>query len=224
MAATKSKNKKLKIKKRTMISLKEEKTSYIKEKIRNPRVFALFIIIIIAGLLFYFKGLFVAAIVNGEPITRLSLISQLEKKDGKQMLSTLVTQTLILQEAKKRKIDVNQQEIDADIKRIETGLSSQGQTLDQAMLAQGITKEDLVKDIRIQKLVEKMFVKDVKVTDSEVADFIDKNQSSIPTNLTPDDVKKQVRQQLEQQKLSTIFQTWLDSAQKNAKIQYFVNY
>lgn len=217
MAATK-------IKKRTTISLKEEKTSYIKEKIRNPRVFALFIIIIIAGLLFYFKGLFVAAIVNGEPITRLSLISQLEKKDGKQMLSTLVTQTLILQEAKKRKIDVSQQEIDADIKRIETSLTSQGQTLDQAMLAQGITKEDLSKDIKIQKLVEKMFVKDVKVADSEVTDYIDKNQSSIPTDLTPDDVKKQVRQQLEQQKLSENFQAWLDSSQKNAKIQYLVNY
>ena len=196
----------------------------ILEKLKTPRVFITLIIVIIAGLLFYFRGLFVAAIVNGEPITRLSLISQMEKKDGKQMLSTLITQTLILQEARKRKIDVSQQEIDADIKKIEAGLTSQGQTLDQAMLAQGITREDLSKDIRIQKLVEKMFAKDVKVADSEVTDYIDKNQSSIPTNLTSDDVKKQVRQQLEQQKLSANFQTWLDSAQKNAKINYFVNY
>lgn len=204
--------------------IKEDKESFILEKLKTPRVFITLIVIIIVGLLFYFKGLFVAAVINGEPITRLSLISQLEKKDGKQMLSTLVTQTLISQEAKKRKIDVSQQEIDADIKKIEAGLTGQGQTLDQAMLAQGITREDLIKDIKIQKLVEKMFAKEVKVTDGEVADFIDKNQSSIPTNLTPDDVKKQVRQQLEQQKLSTVFQTWLDNAQRNAKIQYFVNY
>lgn len=209
---------------KSVAKVKGDKRSFILGKLQNPRVFLPLIIIIIAGLLFYFKGLFVAAVVNGEPITRLSLISQLEKKDGKQMLSTLVTQALILQEAKKRKIDVTQQEIDADIKKIEAGLTSQGQTLDQAMLAQGITREDLIKDIKIQKLVEKMFAKEVKATDSEVADFIDKNQSSIPTDLTPDDVKKQVRQQLEQQKLSTIFQTWLDGAQKNAKIQYFVNY
>ncbi len=194
------------------------------EKLKTPRVFITLIVIIIAGLLFYFRGLFVAAVVNGEPITRLSLTSQMEKKDGKQMLSTLVTQTLISQEAKKRKIDVSQQEIDADIKKIETGLTGQGQTLDQAMLAQGITREDLSKDIRIQKLVEKMFAKDVKVADSEVTDYIDKNQSSIPTNLTPDDVKKQVRQQLEQQKLSANFQTWLERAQREAKINYFVNY
>lgn len=209
---------------KTVTKVKEDKRLFILEKLKTPRVFITLIVIIVAGLSFYFRGLFVAAVVNGEPITRLSLISQMEKKDGKQMLSTLVTQTLISQEAKKRKIDVSQQEIDADIKKIEAGLTSQGQTLDQAMLAQGITREDLIKDIKIQKLVEKMFAKDIKVADSEVTDYIDKNQSSIPTNLTPDDVKKQVRQQLEQQKLSTVFQTWLDSAQKNAKIQYLVNY
>lgn len=209
---------------KTVTKVKEDKRLFILEKLKTPRVFITLIVIIVAGLSFYFRGLFVAAVVNGEPITRLSLISQMEKKDGKQMLSTLVTQTLISQEAKKRKIDVSQQEIDADIKKIEAGLTSQGQTLDQAMFAQGITREDLIKDIKIQKLVEKMFAKDIKVADSEVTDYIDKNQSSIPTNLTPDDVKKQVRQQLEQQKLSTVFQAWLDSAQKNAKIQYFVNY
>lgn len=209
---------------KTVTKVKEDKRLFILEKLKTPRVFITLIVIIVAGLSFYFRGLFVAAVVNGEPITRLSLISQMEKKDGKQMLSTLVTQTLISQEAKKRKIDVSQQEIDADIKRIETGLTSQGQTLDQAMLAQGITREDLIKDIKIQKLVEKMFAKDIKVADSEVTDYIDKNQSSIPTNLSSDEVKKQVRQQLEQQKLSTVFQTWLDNAQKNAKIQYFVNY
>ncbi|MDO8621466.1 MAG: SurA N-terminal domain-containing protein [Candidatus Levybacteria bacterium] len=209
---------------KAVAKIKEDKKSFILEKLKTPRVFITLIVILVAGLLFYFRGLFVAAVVNGEPITRLSLISQMEKKDGKQMLSTLVTQTLISQEAKKSKIDVSQQEIDADIKKIEAGLTSQGQTLDQAMLAQGITREDLSKDIRIQKLVEKMFAKDVKVADSEVTDYIDKNQSSIPTNLTSDDVKKQVRQQLEQQKLSTVFQAWLDSAQKNAKINYFVNY
>ena len=209
---------------KAVAKIQENKRSFILEKLKMPRVFITLIVVIVAGLLFYFRGLFVAAVVNGEPITRLSLILQLEKKDGKQMLSTLVTQTLISQEAKKRKIDVSQKEIDADIKRIETGLTSQGQTLDQAMLAQEITREDLTRDIKIQKLVEKMFAKDVKVADSEVTDYIDKNQSSIPADLAPDDVKKQVRQQLEQQKLSTVFQVWLDSAQKNAKIQYFVNY
>ncbi|MEK7451003.1 MAG: SurA N-terminal domain-containing protein [Patescibacteria group bacterium] len=209
---------------KAVAKIQEDKRSFILEKLKMPRVFITLIVVIVAGLLFYFRGLFVAAVVNGEPITRLSLILQLEKKDGKQMLSTLVTQTLISQEAKKRKIDVSQKEIDADIKRIETGLTSQGQTLDQAMLAQEITREDLTRDIKIQKLVEKMFAKDVKVADSEVTDYIDKNQSSIPADLAPDDVKKQVRQQLEQQKLSTVFQVWLDSAQKNAKIQYFVNY
>ena len=69
---------------KAVAKIQEDKRSFILEKLKMPRVFIILIVVIIAGLLFYFKGLFVAAVVNGEPITRLSLILQLEKKDGKQ--------------------------------------------------------------------------------------------------------------------------------------------
>ena len=69
-------------------------------RISKSKFFIPLVIILIAAILFYFKGLFVVALVNGVPITRIAVINELEKQGGKQTLSSLVNQTLILQEAK----------------------------------------------------------------------------------------------------------------------------
>src|SRR3989344_2438282 len=56
------------------------------------------VVIIIAGalaLIFIFKGFFIASIVNGEPISRLSVIKELEKQGGKSVLESLVTKKII---------------------------------------------------------------------------------------------------------------------------------
>ena len=185
----------------------------------------IFLIIIIAGLvLFYFKGLFIAALVNGQPVTRISLVQELERKDGKRVLSSLVTQTLILQEAQKKHVDVSQKEIDEQVKKVEDSLKKQGQNLDAALTIQGLTRKDFVTQIKLQKLVEKMLAKDVKVTDKEVEDYVEKNKNNIPKDMKPEDAKMSARQQLEQQKLGEKFQPWLQKLQSTAKIQYFVNF
>ena len=182
------------------------------------------VIIIIAALLFYFKGLFVAATVNGQPILRLSLIKELERKGGKQMLSSLVTQTLILQEARKRNIDISQKEIDEQVKNVEGSLKKQGQSLDTALTFQGSTRKDFVTQIKLQKLVEKMLEKEIKVADKEVEDYIEKSKSSIPKDMKSEEVTASAKQQIKQQKLGEKFQQWLQKLQSAAKIQYFVNY
>ena len=190
----------------------------------QPKVFISLAILIIAAILFVFKGFFVAAIVNGRPITRFELISNLEKRNGKQALSSLVVQTLILQEAQKKGIVVSQKETDEAVKKVEDGLSKQGQKLDEALALQGLTKNDFIQQIQLQKIVEKIFAKDTKVTDKDVADYIEKNKSTVPEGMKPEQVKKAVLQQLEQQKLSGLVQPWIAGLQKKAKIQYFVNF
>jgi len=42
--------------------------------------------------------------------------------------------------------------------------------------------------------------------------------------LKEDEIKKGVREQLRQQKLASKSQEWLTGLEKNAKINYFVNY
>lgn len=208
----------------SIIKSSEKKTFNLKN-FKNPKIFVPLTIIALTLFVFLFKGLFVAALVNGEPIGRLSVIKDLEKRDGKQILSQLVAQTLILQEAKKDKnIDVTEQELNDAVKKIEDNISKQGQNLDQVLQSQGMSRNDFLTQVKIQKIVGKRFAKDIKVTSQEVDEYIEKNKDRIPKDMKEEEVKTSVKQQLEQQKLAGKFQPWLDSLQKNAKINYFVNY
>ena len=201
-----------------------EKKFKISEKLKNPKFSIPLIIIVLAIVGFLFKGLFVAALVNGQPITRLSLIRELEKQGGKQTLSALVNQALILQEARKKNIDTDQKEVDSEAKKIEDSLKKQGQDLNSALLMQGLTREDFLRQLRLRTLVTKLLADQIKVADKEIADYMEKNKDTLPKNLKEDELKQQVKQQLEQQKLAGKSQEWLAGLMKNAKINYFVNY
>lgn len=176
------------------------------------------------GLLFYFRGLFIAAVVNGQPISRLSVVRETEKQAGKQTINNLVRNSLIEQEARKQNVTVTDKEIDDEIKKVEGTLSKQGQKIDQVLAMQGLTREDLRKLIRLDKLVSKMVGKDVKVGDKEIDDYIEKNRESLPQDQTEEQLRKSVSDTLRQQKLNQNVQSWLADLQKKAKIQYFIQY
>lgn len=174
--------------------------------------------------MYLLRGMFVAATVNGQPISRIAVIRELERQGGKQALNSIVTKNLILQEAKKQNVTVNQEEIDKELKRIEDNIKRQGQTLDQALTLQGMTRESLQDQIRLQKMIEKIVGKDIKVTDKEVDDYIAKNQDALPQDQEGKVLGAQIKQQLQQQKLNEKVNTWIESLRKNAKISSFVPY
>lgn len=200
------------------------KKSNFKEIFKKRNILILLGIVIVAGVLYYFKGLFVVALVNGQPITRLTIVQELEKRGGKQMLSSLITQALIEQEAQKRNVTVSQKEVDEAVKKVEDSLKKQGQSLDQALAFQGLTKNDFINQTKLQKLVEKLLAKDIKITDKEVNDYIEKNKNNIPEGMKPEEATASARQQLQQQKLGSKAQPWIQDLQKKAKINYFVNF
>jgi len=180
-------------------------------------------IVALAALLYTYRSLFIVATVNGQPISRLTLIQELEKQGGKQTLATLVTKTLIAQEAAKKNISVSQKQIDEELKKIEQSLSQQGQTLDQVLQLQGMTKASLIEQIRTQKMVEAL-VGPISVSDKEVDAYIEANQASLPQEGNAAEIKKNVKTQLQQQKVSQKAQELLAKLQKNAKINYLVTY
>jgi len=201
--------------------LSSKKNSLSPKKSIKKYVLISLVLIIAVFLLYYFKGLFITAVVNGEPISRIALIQELEKQYGKQTLSSLVTKTLILQEAKKQNVSVSNQDIDSEIKKIEDNLSKQGQTLDQALLFQGMTKENLIDQIKTQKLIEKMLGKDIKISNKEIDDYIEQNKENLPADKSGEEMKTLAKQQLTQKKLVEKYQSWIGNLQKNAKISYF---
>jgi len=186
-----------------------------------PKIIIIFLVLIIfVGGLFYFKGRFIVAVVNGQPITRFSLINELEKQSGKKTLESLIIKTLIFQEAKKQKISVTKEEVSQEIKQLEESFSSQGQDFNQALEDQGMTQNQLQEQIEIQKIVEKIVSGSVQITEEEVEKYLEENKELFPEGTSTEDVKAEVRQQLENQRLSEEIQTWIESLKNNAKITY----
>lgn len=191
-------------------------------KVRKAYIIGGLVVIILLALLVYFRSLFVVATVNGQPVTRLNYIKELEQVSGQQALNTLVTKTLILQEAKSKNVTVSDQEVNDEIKKIEESLATQGQQLDSVLQLQGMTKESLREQIYLQKLIEKMVGSDVNVTDKEVDDYIAQNQESLPEGTDAAAMKTQVKEQLQQQKLNEQVQTWLQNLQQSADVKYWI--
>lgn len=205
------------------VPLAIEKSS-VKDKLKQPRVFIPLIIIVLILVAFFLRSLFIAALVNGQPITRFSIIAELEKQGGKQTLSSMISQVLISQEAKKKNIQVSQKELNDEVKKVEDSLKQQGQNLDTALAAQGMTKQDLSMQMKLRISVEKLLADKIKVTDKEVADYIEKNKDTFPAEMKEAEINKAVGDQLKQQRMASASQSWIEELNKNAKINYFVNY
>lgn len=207
-------------------SLAVEETKSPKKSLKIRKLYIIFVLVIIAfGALLYFgRGLFVAAVVNGQPISRLSIVKEAEKQSGKQALQTIVRNTLIEQEARRANITVSDQEINDEIKKVEGSLSKQGQKLEEVLKMQGMTRADLTKLIRLDKMVGKIVGKDVKVTDKDIDAFLEKNKEVLPKDQSEEQLRKTAQERLKQEMLNTKVQAWLESLQNKAKVLYFVQY
>lgn len=198
-----------------------EKLAFLKER---PRLRYFLVIALVLGVLYLLRSFFVAAIVNGQPITRLSVISQLEKTGGQQALDGLVTESLIFQEARKRGVSISDQEVDNSILELENNIKEQGQDLDVMLSYQGMTRDDLTYQIRLQKLLEKMLEDKVAISNEEVDQYLEENKELLPENTSPEDLRVMAQDNLRQTKFSTEVQNFLAEIKNSASIYYFVSY
>ena len=179
-------------------------------------------VILVLAILVFLKNQFIVASVNGESINRLTLIRELEKQAGKKVLEGLVTNTLMLQEAKKRNITITDNELNAEIKNIDENLKKRGQSLDQVLTLQSLTIDKVKDQIKLNLIMKKLLSDKISVSDKDVSDYIEKNSKLIPQGANPDDTKNQIRQQLEQEKLQEEGQELIKSLQDKAKINYSI--
>lgn len=200
---------------------KKNKFDFLKIRIKQ---FILPLIVVAVFLaLGFLKNQFVAATVNGKQISRIELTRELEKKEGKRILDNLITETLILEAAEKKKIAVNDAEVDSEIKKLEKNLSGQGQNLDDLLVAQNFTRAELKKQVKMQLIVKKL-VGEVKVIDKEVDDYLEQNKDSIPEDTNKEELKTSIKEQLIQQKTNDKIQLILSELQKKAKIEYLLKF
>lgn len=192
---------------------------------RNIALLVLLILAIIGVLLYQNKGLFVVATVNGTPIYRTSVISALEKQSGKTTLDSLITESLIMSEAEKMGKSVSEDEINAEVKKIEDSVKDLGQPLDDLLALQGMTRDQLIQQIKIQKLIEKLLADRVTVKDEEIESALSSSESFDTLSASEEaKLKSDIKTNLAQQKISELFPTWLEELKTRSNIKYFKNY
>ena len=203
----------------------EVKTATPVKTQHKKHVLAFFVgLIFLFVALYLFKGTFIAADVNGEKITRFAVIKELEKQSGKQTLESMVTKSLIIQEAKKRGINIMPTDIDKEIAKIAKNIEGQGSTLDQALALQGMTRNQLREEIKVQLMMQALVSQKTNVTDKEIAEFLETNKEQLPEGMNEDQLKKLAKEQLVQQKVSTEAQNVISELQKNSRTIYFIKY
>ncbi|MBP6882210.1 MAG: SurA N-terminal domain-containing protein [Candidatus Levybacteria bacterium] len=214
--------------KSTLSSYRSSATATMKRlNIRPMHAILAIIVLLIVGLLIYFRGFFVVATVNGKPIDRLTYMKEVEgiyvsearTTAGKQAMNQLVTKTLLHQEAEKKNVSVTEKEINDEVAKTRKSLEGQGQNLESALAMQGDTLANYKERIQLQKLLEKL-VGEIKVSDKEITDYVEKNKESIPAGTKDADIKAQAKEALRQEKFNTQVQTLIQNLQKNAKISY----
>jgi len=198
-----------------------------KPKISKKFVANLVLVVAIVGLIALFvynkKELFVAATVNGKPITRLDLIKELEKQGGKQTLDTMVTKSLLRQEAVKKGIVVSKEDLDKEKDSLKKNIESSGQTWEQFLQYQNLTEEQLNEELSLRVMLNKLLAEKVNVTEDEITTYLEQNSQEGQDN-TNKDLRDQTKEQLKNQKMSSESQTFLENLKKGARVQYFLTF
>lgn len=170
------------------------------------------------GLLVYFKGMFIVGFVNNQPIFKSSYVKELEAQSGQQVFETLATKSMLFQEAKKKGIKVTKEEVDAELAKIEEIAVEQGITFDKLLVSQNVKKSDLIKQIELQKTVEKMAGEGITVTDEEASLYLEQNADFLPEGADPSDLMEIAKEQLKQQQLNSVIQEMILELKEKSKV------
>ncbi len=182
------------------------------------------LVAVVIGIIYLVKTQLLVATVNGQPITRLAVINELERQSGKKALDSIITKTIIEQEAAKKNITVSAAEVDAEVKKIEKSLSGQGTKLADALAQQGMTVQALRTQIVLQKKLEKLVGTVEKVSEKEVETFIKNNESAMGPEGVTKEMRTQIEEKLKQDKLGQKIEKWIADHEKAAKIIFLRNY
>ncbi|QLG69441.1 MAG: Peptidyl-prolyl cis-trans isomerase [Candidatus Woesebacteria bacterium] len=216
-------------KKKAAINLEDKDKKEVKVKKASSKKFVLlvfFLLLLTALGLWIYSHLdwFVVATVNGKPIWRTELIKELEKRNGKQTASFLLSKALVYQEAKNKGINVSESEIKDLFNKYDEQFKTQGTSLKDALSLQGMTEDSYKEELKYELTVRKLLGDKIAVSDDEIKEYYDKNKSQFGKDQTLDAMKETIKQVLSDQKLSFNYQTLIQDLESKAKVKRFFNF
>lgn len=182
----------------------------------------IYIVLLIAGILLlatFKKGWFVAAMVNGQPVSNLELQARLNQQFRDQTLNQMINEKIILDEAAKNNALPSDSEVTKRVSEIETSVGGV-QAFNNLITQQGQSRESVKKQLKIQLSIEKLYAKDATVSAEEVDKFLETNKDTLRATDSAGQ-KTEAETTLKQQKLSQTFQQKFQELRTRAKIQIF---
>lgn len=186
---------------------------------KNKRVYVVILLLGLILLAYYKKSWFIAAIVNGSPVSNFELLNRMNKQFRDQTLTQLINEKIILAEASKKNITVSPTELNQKISDIEKNVGG-AETLNTLLQQQGQTRESLKQQLEFQLLIEKLYSPEATVSASEVDEFISKNSEQLRASDSAAQVTE-ATEILKQQKLSQIFNERFQQLKQAANIKIF---
>ncbi|MFH5186681.1 peptidylprolyl isomerase [Paenibacillus sp. TAB 01] len=114
----------------------------------------------------------VVATIGDKTITSKDLEQQLMQKHGRETLSQMVDHEVIRMEGKARGTNVEESEIQKELKRMQQGYDSEAQFYDSMKEQLGMTEEALKADVKDKLMLEKIATAAVNVSDEQIDAYI----------------------------------------------------
>ena len=153
------------------------------------------------------------ATVNDVEITQGQLDEALRKQYGVEVLELLMTNEIIRQEAEAQKVEITDEELDAEYQEYADFYGGEDALL-ESLATYNMTKDDILNDITTYLLTVKLIEKDITLTDEEIQSYYEENKDRLITDdgeqLAFEDVKEDVRAALLEERIDAEYGTWLD--------------
>jgi foldase protein PrsA len=166
------------------------------------------------------------ATVNDAVITQGELQDALMKQYGADVLELLMTNEIIKQEAKAQKIEVTDEELDAEYKVYADYYGSE-EALLESMAIYNMTKDDILNDIKLYLLTVQLLKKEITLTDEEIQAYYEENKTSFTTDdgeqLAFEDVKEDVEAALLEERIDAEYDVWLDEKFEQYDVKTYLN-
>jgi hypothetical protein len=231
--SSKKKGKKFQIKfKKPKIKFKKPSWEEIKKsKVTKYSLLVLLVLLFFVAIDFgvqYLNNDYSAAVVNGDRVTDREYYYRLDQSYGSAIVTQLIEEELIRQEAQKQGIEATQEEIDEEMSEVIEQIGGQDQ-LDLALETYGLTKDDLERQIEIDILTRKILEPTLDYTEEDVMAFFEEYSDMIfPEEaqaleegelLSYEDHKEETLDVFLDQEIESAKSDWLADLKADARIQ-----
>lgn len=182
-------------------------------------VLIVLVVVLLVILGFYKKNWFIAAMVNGKPISNFELQKKLNSQFRTQTLQQMINEKILLSEVEKNHVTVSDSEINDRIGQIEKSVGGP-EALDNLLSQQGQTRASLKDQLHLQVAVEKLYEKDATFSAEELNKFMVDNKASL-TATDPAAMQQEAENALKQQKLSAILSEKFKELKDKAQVTIF---